>query len=228
MDVNNITALQGLYVALGGDIADVANITTTPDMLEAIATVAHAAATELPVVTSADAGDILTVDETGTWSKGAAPAALPTVSGTDNGDVLTVVEGAWAKAAAPTELPTVTADDNGDVLTVVAGAWAKAASEAPVVLAFVEGTITKPDYMSSMTSNQIKAELKRLVTNNLLQMTNEGATFFPLYCDNSNGHVCFLSVNVANQGTAYIITLDLTVSGTTLTGTKHVAVISYQ
>lgn len=51
---------------------------------------------------------------------------LPEVTAADNGDVLTVVEGAWAKAEAPTELPSVSSDDNGDVLMVVNGAWAKA------------------------------------------------------------------------------------------------------
>lgn len=95
--INNVVALQGLYVALGGDAADVANITTIAEMLTALSTVAAAAASELPVVTD-----------------------------TDNGDVLTVVEGKWAKAAAPVELPAVTADDNNDVLTVVEGVWAKA------------------------------------------------------------------------------------------------------
>ena len=35
---NTITALQNLYVALGGDAADVANINIIPDMINAIAT----------------------------------------------------------------------------------------------------------------------------------------------------------------------------------------------
>ena len=34
---NTITALQNLYVALGGEAADVANITIIPDMINAIA-----------------------------------------------------------------------------------------------------------------------------------------------------------------------------------------------
>ena len=97
MMINTIGALQGLYVALGGDLTDVANITTIPEMLTAISTVAAAAASE-----------------------------LPPVSGTDDGSVLTVVSGKWAKAALPKELPTVTEDDNKKVLTVVNGAWNKA------------------------------------------------------------------------------------------------------
>ena len=97
---NNITALQGLYVALGGNIEDVENLNTIPDMINAIATVVP----------------------TG------GGASLPAVTAADNGDVLTVVDGAWAKAAAPKELPTVTAADDGSVLKVVSGQWDKATS----------------------------------------------------------------------------------------------------
>lgn len=50
---NTITALQNLYVALGGTAADVAEITIIPDMINAIATqaatvVSAANAAELP------------------------------------------------------------------------------------------------------------------------------------------------------------------------------------
>lgn len=69
---NNITALQGLYVALGGDAEDVANISTIPEMINAIATVAA----------------------------GVAGATLPEVTADDDGKVLTVVDGAWAAAEA--------------------------------------------------------------------------------------------------------------------------------
>lgn len=67
---NNITALQGLYVALGGDADDVANMTTIPELINAIATVAT----------------------------GVAGATLPTVSDADDGKILKVVNGAWAAA----------------------------------------------------------------------------------------------------------------------------------
>jgi len=97
--INTIEALQGLYVALGGELSDVANVTIIPEMLTAISTVAAAAASELPAVKTAD-----------------------------NGKLLTVVSGKWAKADAPTELPAVTGDDNDKVLTVVNGAWDKAAA----------------------------------------------------------------------------------------------------
>lgn len=64
---NNITALQGLYVALGGDISDVENITTIPEMINAIATVVPTGASLLPEVTAADDGKVLTVVD-GAWA----------------------------------------------------------------------------------------------------------------------------------------------------------------
>ena len=67
---NNITALQGLYVALGGDIEDVENLNTIPDMINAIATVAT----------------------------GVVGATLPAVTAEDDGKILKVVDGAWAAA----------------------------------------------------------------------------------------------------------------------------------
>lgn len=67
---NTITALRGLYVALGGNIEDVENIVTIPEMIKAITT----------VVSGGGGGD------------------LPAVTSEDNGKVLTVVEGAWASA----------------------------------------------------------------------------------------------------------------------------------
>lgn len=69
-----VEALKELYIALGGNATNVADITLTPDMIKAIA--AHIS--------------------------GGGAAELPTVSSANNGEVLTVVEGAWAAAALPT------------------------------------------------------------------------------------------------------------------------------
>lgn len=91
---------------------------------------------ELPAVTAADNGDVLTVVE-GAWAKAEPTAELPAVTATDNGDILTVVEGSWAKAEPASQLPAVTVSDNGNVLTVVEGAWAKAApagGSAPFII----------------------------------------------------------------------------------------------
>lgn len=66
--INTIEALQGLYVALGGELSDVANVTTIPDMLTAISTVAAQGASELPAVTADDNGKLLTVVN-GAWDK---------------------------------------------------------------------------------------------------------------------------------------------------------------
>lgn len=69
---NTLDALRNLYVALGGQAADVANLVIIPDLLNAIATQAAA------VVTAANA------------------AELPAVTAADNGKVLKVVDGEWA------------------------------------------------------------------------------------------------------------------------------------
>lgn len=68
--IKTVDALKTLYVALGGDASDVANITLIPDMITAIATVAAAAtAPELPAVTAADNGRVLKVAD-GKWAVG--------------------------------------------------------------------------------------------------------------------------------------------------------------
>lgn len=68
--IKTVDALKTLYVALGGDASDVANITLIPDMITAIATVAATAtAPELPAVTAADNGRVLKVAD-GKWAVG--------------------------------------------------------------------------------------------------------------------------------------------------------------
>lgn len=89
-----VDALKNLYVALGGDADDVADVTLIPDMINAIATVA-ASTIELPAVTTSDNGDVLTV-VSGKWAKADVPKELPAVTSTDNGSVLKVVDGVWA------------------------------------------------------------------------------------------------------------------------------------
>lgn len=68
--IKTVDALKTLYVALGGDASDVADITLIPDMITAIATVAATAtAPELPAVTAADNGRVLKVAD-GKWAVG--------------------------------------------------------------------------------------------------------------------------------------------------------------
>ena len=64
---NNVDALKALYVALGGDADDVADVNTIPDMINAIATVVPASSALLPTVTAANDGDILKVVD-GAWA----------------------------------------------------------------------------------------------------------------------------------------------------------------
>lgn len=65
--MTNVEALKNLYVALGGNEADVANLTINADVIEAMADVCEAVAgAVLPAVTDADDGKVLTVVN-GAW-----------------------------------------------------------------------------------------------------------------------------------------------------------------
>lgn len=66
---DTIVALKAIYVALGGDADDVADIVYIPDMLNAIAPVC------------------------------ATIQGLPAVTSTENGKIMKVVDGEWALAA---------------------------------------------------------------------------------------------------------------------------------
>ena len=68
-----VDSLKALYVALGGTAATVADVSTIPDMIDAITTVIPTAiAAELPKVTSSNNGQVLTVDG-GKWKAKALP-----------------------------------------------------------------------------------------------------------------------------------------------------------
>jgi hypothetical protein len=70
---NTVEALRAVYVALGGDSADVADIVTTPELITMIATIISSGATaELPAVTTSDNGKVLTV-VSGEWKAAALP-----------------------------------------------------------------------------------------------------------------------------------------------------------
>ena len=66
---DTIVAFKAIYVALGGDADDVADIVYIPDMLNAIASVC------------------------------ATIQGLPAVTSTENGKIMKVVDGEWALAA---------------------------------------------------------------------------------------------------------------------------------
>lgn len=71
-----VEALQAYYVELGGTASDVEDITTIPDMIDAITALGGGSGSSLPAVTSDDNGKLLTVVE-GAWAKAKA-------SGNDN------------------------------------------------------------------------------------------------------------------------------------------------
>ena len=71
---NTLDALRGLYVALGGDADDVADLVIIPDLINAISiqaasALATAGASELPEVDAEDNGKVLKVAD-GKWSVG--------------------------------------------------------------------------------------------------------------------------------------------------------------
>lgn len=68
--MTNVEALKLLYVKLGGDADDVADITENAEMIAAIASVAETAVgAELPKVTADDNGKVLKVVD-GEWAVG--------------------------------------------------------------------------------------------------------------------------------------------------------------
>lgn len=109
-----LLSLLGIYVSLGGELTDtyediadgiaVCDYVTIPDALQAIAKLSGSTL-ELPKVSSADNGDLLTV-VSGEWKKAEPAKELPAVTGSDNGKVLGVANGAWSKVDAPSDIVT--------------------------------------------------------------------------------------------------------------------------
>lgn len=65
----NVQALKNLYVALGGDLSTVANLTTSSEVINAIAGLSGLTGEYLPAVTAEDNGKVLKVVE-GKWALG--------------------------------------------------------------------------------------------------------------------------------------------------------------
>ena len=117
----NVQALKNLYVALGGEAADVENLQTSAEVITALNDVAAAAATELPVVAKKDAGKTLTVNGNGKWA-----AIMPedVIDDSEASETKTYSSSKIASLIPADELPAVTSEDNGKLLGVVNGAWA--------------------------------------------------------------------------------------------------------
>lgn len=149
---NNIEALKKLYVAMGGQAADVANLTITPEIISAIADVYQGGGSDLPEVTSEDNGDVLQVIE-GAWGKGKAPSSLPAVTGEDNGKLLGVDNGAWGVVNAPAGSVTITA--SAGAVTAFANAFA----------AFLQAALTSAGEITSYeTTGDFETEFSAIQT----------------------------------------------------------------
>ena len=88
--MGTVEALQGLYVALGGDSADVENITIIPDMIAAVAAIAKSAVEPyiVTITVQASPGDTSgtgTTDKTLTEIEAAYNAGRKIVLRQDNG-----------------------------------------------------------------------------------------------------------------------------------------------
>ena len=105
-----LLSLLGIYVSLGGELTDtyediadgiaVCDYVTIPDALQAVAKLSGSTL-ELPKVSSADNGDLLTV-VSGKWKKAEPAKELPAVTAADEGSILAVnSSGEWDKADAP-------------------------------------------------------------------------------------------------------------------------------
>lgn len=84
--MNTIEALQGLYKKLGGDAEDVAELTTIPEMVDAITSQVNSGGggggSDLPEVTAADNGVNLSVVN-GAWKKNTPFVAMYTKADDD-------------------------------------------------------------------------------------------------------------------------------------------------
>lgn len=98
MSNTTVDELKTLYVKLGGNINDVANLQTDAELIDKIEDIVGSK--ELPAVTSEDNGDILAVVN-GAWGKATPESDLPAVTSEDNGSVLQVINGEWNKNNAP-------------------------------------------------------------------------------------------------------------------------------
>lgn len=159
-----IQALTALYVKLGGTAADVANITTVPEMIKAIA----------GLDIGGGGGEI-------------ADGAVTTSKIADANVTEAKLESTLAAKVNATELPAVTTDDNGSVLLVAEGEWGKGSVPAPASNDFV---VTYTDTYDEQTETTVHsadktfAEITAAIeAGKNVKAVSDNSYYYLSYCD---------------------------------------------
>lgn len=215
--MTNVDALKKLYIELGGNKEDIANIETSADMIEVLANIAGGTI-ELPAVSSTDNGDVLTV-VSGKWAKAELPVELPAVTTSDEGNALIVSsEGKWAKEAIPSQLPAVTSADEGDVLTVDSeGKWAKASTESDVLKVTTSGNPSSPTLSATYKDIDDALDAGKFVY--LMSTYDNNQMFYLRNGESSGAPMVFFGFTFAST--------TITVKTFTLTSTNELTIASY-